>query len=263
MLARAIWVGAAAAFNASISSTLASMAGAASAMTRRFTICGCTVCIAGAKSSLRLSAEAVRDTSLTVSGLLHRTIGGPSVRPPQPESVTKEGYGNKWTPSEGKDRYRRGLYTFIQRTSPFAQNVTFDGADPSATCTLRERSNTPLQSLTLLNDPDFFEAAQALAERLLREEEDLGEDGLRNAEGGTRERLRYAFRLCLARPPSAVEEERLLAYYRRQIEILRADPESTAAIFPRQLAGVDPVEAGAWTGVSSVLLNLHEFITRE
>ena len=117
---------------------------------------------------LRLSGEAVRDSALAVSGLLNRTIGGPSVKPPQPESVSKEGYANSWEPSLGADRYRRGLYTFIQRTSPFAQFVTFDLPDTSRSCTHRERSNTPLQALNLLNDPNFFEAAQALALRIQR-----------------------------------------------------------------------------------------------
>ena len=211
------------------------------------------------QSSLRLSAEAIRDVTLAVSGLLHLEIGGPSVRPPQPESVSKEGYENKWVPSTGKDRYRRGLYTFIQRTSPFAQNVTFDGADPSSSCVRRERSNTSLQALTLLNDPVFFEAARALAVRLLRE-----------GPKQTRERLDRAFRLCFARSPTPREADRLEQYYEEQRDIFARDRQNAGAIRAETSRagsavddGIDAVELAAWTGVSSVLLNLHEFITRE
>src|SRR5439155_10152115 len=120
-------------------------------------------------------------------GLLNPTVGGPSVRPPQPQSVSKEGFDNKWETSAGADRYRRGLYTFIQRTSPFAQFVTFDFPDSTRSCTRRERSNTPLQALDLLNDPVFVEAAQALAARVLREE-----------SGGAEQRLERTFLLALA-----------------------------------------------------------------
>ena len=180
------------------------------------------------------------------------------MRPPQPESVSKEGYENKWVSSTGKDRYRRGLYTFIQRTSPCAQNVTFDGADPSSSCVRRERSNTSLQALTLLNDPVFFEAARALAVRLLRE-----------GPKQTRERLDRAFRLCFARSPTPREADRLAQYYEEQRDIFARDRQSAGAIRAETsragsaVDGIDAVELAAWTGVSSVLLNLHEFITRE
>lgn len=213
------------------------------------------------QSSLRLSAEILRDTLLSVSGLLHRKIGGRSVYPPQPESVANEGYENKWPTSEGPDRYRRGLYTFIQRTSPFAQNVTFDGADPNSSCTHRERSNTSLQALTLLNDPVFFQAAQGLARRILSESSD---------DAGDESRLARGFRICFSRPPSTAEKERLLAYYEQQKKILRANPKAAEKIHPAEIDGlaslpavVDPIDAAVWTGISSVFLNLHEFITRD
>jgi hypothetical protein len=203
------------------------------------------------QASLRLSAEQVRDATLEVSGLLDRRIGGPCVYPPQPETVAMEGFDNKWEVSKGRDRYRRGLYTFLQRLSPFAQNVTFDAPALSRTCTRRERSNTPLQALTLLNDPAFFEAARALAARVLHEQ-----------PGGVGERLEHAFVLCLARPPRPEEKERLAAYYREQKNLAGKDPQAAAKLFPKT-AATDPVEGAAWTGVSSVLLNLHEFITRD
>ncbi len=205
------------------------------------------------QSSLRFSAEQVRDAALAVSGLLSPKLGGPSVRPPQPESVTMEGFGeNGWIASEGADRYRRGLYTFILRTSPFAQMVTFDGPSPSETCTRRERSDTPLQALTLLNDPVFFETAQALARRILREK-----------AGNISDRIDYGFGLCTGRPPTSPERDRLVAYFHEQQQILRDDPQAAEALAAESMEGVAPAEAGAWVGLSTVLLNLHEFITRD
>lgn len=200
------------------------------------------------QARLRLSGEAVRDCALAVSGLLNRTVGGPSVKPPQPASVSKDGYANSWEPSPGADRYRRGLYTFIQRTSPFAQFVTFDLPDTSRSCTRRERSNTPLQALNLLNDPTFFDAARALAARIQRE-----------SSGNDDQRLAHAFLLVVARRPKIEEEKRLLAYLKQQRSLLENDRESTAQL--RQDESSEP--DAAWTMVASVLLNLDEFINRE
>ncbi|MCH8923528.1 MAG: DUF1553 domain-containing protein [Planctomycetes bacterium] len=205
------------------------------------------------QTPLRLSAEAVRDTALAVSGLLSPKIGGPSVRPPQPASVTAEGFGEStWKVSPGEDRYRRGLYTWLQRTSPFAQSTTFDAPSPSRSCTRRRRSNTPLQALTLLNDPVFFEAAQQLAVRVLRE-----------GPGDTAGRIEYVFGVCMARKPNEQERQRLTVFLQQQSTILRNDPQAAAKMFPDKIQGVDSTEAAAWTGLASVLLNLHEFITRD
>ena len=197
---------------------------------------------------LRLSGEAVRDSALAVSGLLNRTVGGPSVKPPQPESVSKEGYANSWEPSLGADRYRRGLYTFIQRTSPFAQFVTFDLPDTSRSCTHRERSNTPLQALNLLNDPNFFEAAQALAVRIQRE-----------SPGNDEQRLEHAFLLVLSRRPQPAESERLLNYLKQQRSLLENDPAAAQQLLETESSDAD----AAWVTLASVLLNLDEFINRE
>jgi hypothetical protein len=204
------------------------------------------------QESLRLSADQVRDTTLAVSGLLSRQVGGPSVFPPQPESVTVQAYQNKWTTSQGGDRYRRGLYTFAQRLAPFAQSVTFDAPATTHICTRRERSNTPLQALMLLNDPVFSEAAQSFAARVLRE-----------TNGGVEDRIEHAFRLALGRPPEPREKARLRAYYQRQRALLADEPCAAAAMFPGKIEGIDPIESGACMGVCSVLLNLHEFITRD
>jgi hypothetical protein len=204
------------------------------------------------QSRTRLPAELVRDNALAVSGLLSTKVGGPSVFPPQPPSVVMQAFEAPWPESKGPDRYRRAIYTWLQRTAPFAQFVTFDAPDPVRTCSRRERSNTPLQALTLLNDPVFFEAAQALANRVLTEK-----------QGTVSERIDYAFGLCVGRPPSAEERDRLSGYFEKQKEILRKEPHAPGKLFANRVEGIDPVEAGAWVGLSSVLLNLDEFITRE
>lgn len=200
------------------------------------------------QARLRLSGEAVRDSGLAVSGLLSRALGGPSVKPPQPASVSQEGFSNEWEPSSGADRYRRGLYTFLQRTSPFAQFVTFDLPDTSHSCTRRERSNTPLQALNLLNDPVFVEMAQALAGRAQRE-----------APGDDLQRLVHTYLLVLARPPSAAESDRMLNYLQQQREIFAHDSAAASQLLQEAPLGCEP----AWIAVCSVLLNLDEFITRE
>ena len=206
---------------------------------------------------LRLSAELVRDVTLAASGLLNPAIGGKSVRPPLPASVLELGFGMNewifWDESQGADRYRRGLYTFFQRMVPYPQMTTFDAPDSLSSCSRRERSTTPLQALNLLNDPVFFEAAQGLAARVLREK-----------PGSLSDRIEYAFRLCLARKPLPAEKDPLIQYYQQQKEVLERDPQSIEKVFPAQgVDGVEPAEAAAWVGLSSVLLNLDEFITRE
>jgi len=204
------------------------------------------------QARLRLSAEAVRDNALAVSGLLSRTVGGPSVKPPQPASVSKEGFRNLWETSSGAECYRRGLYTFIQRTSPFAQFVTFDLPDTSRSCTRRERSNTPLQAFNLLNEPVFVEAAHALAARVRRE-----------ARSSDDCRLNHAFILVLARPPEPEESKRLLAYLQQQKALFEGDAASARELLQNTTPDEDSALQAAWVALSSVLLNLDETITRE
>ncbi|MBM3801345.1 MAG: DUF1549 domain-containing protein [Acidimicrobiia bacterium] len=203
------------------------------------------------QNRLRLSAEAVRDTTLAVSGLLNLSIGGKSVRPPVPPGgYTKTGI--RWKEDEGPDRYRRGLYIFFQRTSPYPQLMSFDAPDSLQVCTRRERSSTPIQALNLLNDPVFFEAAQALAVRILREKPTKWSD-----------QLDYAFRLCLGRTPRSAEFQRLADYFGREKERLLRDPVVAEQRFPAKgMENVNVTEAAAWTTLSSVLLNLDEFVTR-
>ncbi|MYG01673.1 MAG: DUF1553 domain-containing protein [Acidobacteriia bacterium] len=203
---------------------------------------------------LRLPAELVRDVALAASGLLNTRIGGPSVRPPQPPGVADLAYAGsvKWQASDGADGYRRGLYTFLQRTAPYPQLVNFDMPDRTAARCARERSNTPLQALNLLNDSTFVEAARALAIQSL-------------ATGRHRfdETIRAAFRSCLSRAPTAAESRHLKEYYSEQKAIFDSEPELAAEFMPLAVSGLDAAEAAAWTGVASVLLNLDEFITRE
>jgi hypothetical protein len=211
----------------------------------------------------RVDAETVRDIALATSGLLSSRIGGPSVFPYQPEGVWDQPYsGVKWVENSGENRYRRGVYTFIRRTSAYPSLLTFD-APSREFCTVRRvRTNTPLQALTTLNDPVFFEAARALALRVRKE------------AGQTPDaRAAYAFRLCLSRHPTQAELERVLAFYRQELEHYKSDPKAATDVLggaSAKVASTVPIAAGqpdsdmaAWTMVSNVLLNLDEAITKE
>src|SRR5262249_54567751 len=122
------------------------------------------------QARLRLEAEIVRDAALAASGLLARELGGPSVYPPQPQGIYAFTQQKKyWKESEGPDRYRRTMYTYFWRSSPYPFLTTLDAPDANVSCTRRVRSNTPLQALTLANDRGYFELAQGLAVRVLRE----------------------------------------------------------------------------------------------
>ena len=189
------------------------------------------------QSRVRLPAELIRDEALEVSGLLNTDVGGPSIRPFQPVGVAELGYSvKKWIESPGREKYRRGVYIHYQRTTPYPFLVNFDAPDSTLACTRRRLSNTALQSLDLLNDPAFFEAAQGLANRVETE-----------ASGDFKTRLRFAYSLCLNRAPSEKEVARLASYYDTQASLRQKDP-----------AAIEP-----WVGVSRILLNLDEFITRE
>ena len=193
------------------------------------------------QNRLRLDAELVRDAALTASGLLVPQIGGPPVFPPQPEGVMNLGQNRRaWTASTGADRHRRALYTHHWRATPHPAIAVFDAPDGFSACTRRLRSNTPLQALTLLHDRQFFEFAGALAARVQREG---GDDD--NA------RLDYAFRLCVARSPTAAERTRLL-------ELLRELRTPTLGPVGEPAATLHE----AWTTIARILLNLDETITR-
>jgi hypothetical protein len=207
------------------------------------------------QNRFRVESEIVRDLHLAAGGVLSRKVGGPSVFPPMPEDLAKLSYANnfRWTNSEGADRYRRGLYTFFKRTIPHPNLMTFDSPDANVACVTRTVSNTPLQSLLLLNNESHVEAAQALARRLL--------------QGGPvkdTERLAHAVRLCVARPPRPQELSALQGVLDAARQYYAA--HATEA---RQFAGqgaaqdVAPAEAAAWVATVRVVLNLDEFLTRE
>ncbi|MEW6158022.1 MAG: DUF1549 and DUF1553 domain-containing protein, partial [Verrucomicrobiota bacterium] len=208
------------------------------------------------QNRFRVQAENVRDTFLAASGLLNRTIGGPGVRPPLPADIAALGYANsvKWKESDGGDRFRRGLYIFFQRTVPYPMLVTFDAPDSNVSCTRRERSNTPLQALTLLNDPVFFECAQAFGARVAASNDCLEEKA----------KLQRAFTLALGRPPTRPELHRLEQLYDRQFRLLKKHPENAAKIAGRSdLTSERLIEMAAHVTIARTLLNLDEFVTRE
>jgi len=200
------------------------------------------------QARLRLDAELIRDAALTSSGLLTRVLGGPSVFPPQPDGVMTLGQMKRpWQADPGPNRYRRGLYTFFWRATPHPFLTTFDAPSGVQTCTRRFRSNTPLQALTLLNDPAFVEIAEGLAARIVSE---------RPVPASDRDRIRYAIMLCLGRPALDREAEMLATVLEQE----RADWAGRAKTPPRR-GGLAP--SAAWITVARVLLNLDEFVTRE
>ncbi|MCI0457530.1 MAG: PSD1 and planctomycete cytochrome C domain-containing protein [Gemmataceae bacterium] len=213
------------------------------------------------QARLRLDAEVVRDNALAASGLLHPKVGGPSVFPPQPDGIYQFTQVQRpWKASTGPDRYRRGVYTFLQRSAPFPALTVFDAPDGTSSCTRRVRSNTPLQALTLLNDQAFLELARGLATRTLKE-----------GPADDDARLRYAFRLCLTREPSATESDRLGRFLAQQLEEFQAAPADARALLlaskgnegDRLPPAAELPRYAAWTALARVLLNLDEFITRE
>ncbi|HJS06259.1 MAG TPA: PSD1 and planctomycete cytochrome C domain-containing protein [Pirellulales bacterium] len=226
------------------------------------------------QNRLRFEAEIVRDAALAASGLLNGKIGGASVRPPQPPEIAALSYAGsvRWVESKGPDRYRRGLYTWFQRTSPYPTLMTFDAPDSNLTCTRRERSNTPLQALTLLNDIVFVECAQALARRILQEPmNDLvaadgtggGEPAVVN-EAVVNARLRFAFKLALNREATDSELSHLRTLYSEARAAFEKDEESAKKLAGDSAPATVPIaEAAAWTLVARTLTNLDEFITRE
>jgi hypothetical protein len=213
-------------------------------------------------SRLRVEGEIVRDVALASSQLLNPKLGGPSVYPPAPEFLflPPASYGPKvWREEQDADRYRRALYTFRFRSVPYPVLVAFDTPNADASCVRRERSNTPLQALTTLNEPLFMECARSLAVKTLE-------------RGGAtdKERLEYAFRCCVARAPSQAESAVLLQLLERETKRFSAEGSK-----PLELAANDPTaapslpadataaQAAAWTAIARVLLNLDETITRE
>jgi hypothetical protein len=202
----------------------------------------------------RVEAEMVHDIALSASGLLSAKMYGPSVFPYQPEGILDLPYNDeKWIESQGEDRYRRAIYTMIHRSAPYPSLSTFD-APSRETCTVRRvRTNTPLQALTVLNDPYFFDAARAMAKRMV-------------SEGGTssQERAAYGFRLAVSRRPNQSELDQIVNFYDQQLAAYRVNPQAAAKTLnqkPKALSNAP--ELAAWTMVANVLLNMDETISKD
>ncbi|MFM9058361.1 MAG: PSD1 and planctomycete cytochrome C domain-containing protein [Planctomycetaceae bacterium] len=203
----------------------------------------------------RLPAEMIRDQALAVSGLLSRKRGGPPVMPPQPAGLWRSTYNTRtWVDAEGEDRHRRGLYTFLKKTTPYPSFVTFDAGSGEICQVRRIRTNTPLQALVTLNDPVYLEAAGALAGRMTA----AGADPAAVAARG--------LRLALVRPPRAGEVDPLVRLMRDARDRFAADPEAAAALLAAARApvpdGVDRPALAAAVVVASAILNLDEVLTR-
>lgn len=207
----------------------------------------------GRQNRLRIDAESIRDAALEVSGLLANELGGAPVTPPQPDGVFDFTQDKKpWTDATGASRYRRALYTQLLRSSLYPGLTVFDFPDPNVSCTRRNRSNTPLQALTLANDKTFSEFAAGLAQRLLAE------------PGDDTARLRTAMLITLGREPHSLEAARLGQFLQQQREAFTAHPEDAETVVKTWIDKPPvTIEAAAWTAVSRALLNLDEFITRE
>jgi hypothetical protein len=210
---------------------------------------------------LRLDAESLRDQALAVSGLLVDRIGGPSVKPPQPDGLWfAVGYSGsdtvRFKADEGPDKvHRRTLYTFIKRTSPPPQLSTFDAPSREACSVRRERTNTPLQALLVMNDPQFVEPAVALAGRAMDE-----------AGDEVPQQLVHMFRLCTCRQPTAGELEILVSAYRDHLSTYQEDEESARQLLAAGTLqveeGSDLPHAAALAMVGNLLLNLDEVIMK-
>jgi mono/diheme cytochrome c family protein len=209
----------------------------------------------------RLTGETLRDQALAVSGLLSSKLGGPPVMPPQPAGLWRSTYsGEQWIDAEGEDRFRRGVYTYLKRTTPYPAFLTFDGGSGEVCLVRRVRTNTPLQALVTLNDPVFLEAAAALARRMITEP-DSPQDAARAAHG---------LRLALVRPLHDGEVEPLLRLRQDSLSRFEAEPELAIALIESSRGDTDgwnpgemtAAEFASWIVVASTILNLDEHLTR-
>ncbi|MBB01263.1 MAG: hypothetical protein CMJ47_01315, partial [Planctomyces sp.] len=204
----------------------------------------------------RVHAEVVRDSTLAASGLLNKTVGGRPVYPPAPDFLFQPpaSYGPKtWNEEADDNRYRRSIYTFRFRSVPYPMLETFDAVPGNVSCVRRNRSNTPLQALTMLNEPLAMECARALAELTLQQQAD-----------SDAERLTFAVRRCLSREPQAnelVTLELLLDKQRQRIQ--SGELQATEILGEQNSESLDDDEQAAWTLVARVLLSLDETMTKE
>jgi hypothetical protein len=208
------------------------------------------------QSAFRLDAELVRDNALAISGLLVPKIGGPSVKPYQPAKYwenlnfpTRE-----WQNDSGESLYRRGMYTWWQRSFTHPAMLAFDAPSREECTAERNRSNIPQQALVLLNDPSYVEAARAFAARILQ------------TEGDAPKRINWAFQQALQRQPTADEMKTLSSLFTKHLTDYQKDAVAAEALLQTGAAPVaatlNKPELAAWTHVARVLLNLHETVTR-
>ncbi len=205
------------------------------------------------QSRFRLEAEIIRDVSLAASGLMDRTIGGPSIRPQLTSQIAAVSRNKKWETSPGTARYRRGMYILARRGILYPMLTTFDVPNTTAACARRERSNSPLQSLTLLNDPVFFEFAQHFGRRLCVE-----------PTATSNQWISRGYQIALGRNPSPHELERAIAFVTEQQRLLaEKDVVELTELIGEPLRTVSIQEQALRVTMARVLMNLDEFITRE
>jgi hypothetical protein len=207
----------------------------------------------GRQNRLRLEAEIIRDITLQAGGLLHSEIGGPSILPPLPAYITGISRNREWPLSPLAERHKRGMYILLRRATPYPMLTTFDAPDSSLTCAVRERSNTPLQSLTLLNDGVFFSCAQGLGARLATECDEMDAS------------LHLACQVCLGRAATPDELQRLRRLVVEFQELLSDDPTAASQIVgssqPTTVFSLR--DQAALVLLSRVMLNLDSFFCRE
>ena len=205
----------------------------------------------------RLDAELVRDNALQIAGLLSPKMGGPSVKPYQPDAYWENlNFPQRvYDPDKLENQYRRGLYTWWQRSATHPSMLAFDAPSREECTAERTRSNIPQQALTLLNDPTYVEAARVFAGRILG-----------TSTGSTAEKLTWACRQALGRAPGPEEIQALSELLQSNLGVYKKDTNSAQALlkvgFTPVPAGIDAAELAAWTNVARVILNLHETITR-
>jgi len=201
----------------------------------------------------------VRDSALFVSSLLNPKIGGKGVRPYQPENIWEPvAFGGSNTKNyiqdHGESLYRRSLYTFWKRTAPPPNMTSFDAPNRESYCLRRERSNTPLQALTLMNDVQFFEAARAFAEQAMK------------TSTSTDARITRLFRAATSRFPSAQEAEVIRQTFDKHLAAYTAKPEEAKKVITngesKPDASLNPVELASWTMIANLVLNLDEAVTK-
>jgi len=205
------------------------------------------------QNRIRVEAEIVRDMAVSAAGLLSDKVGGPSIYLPQPEGIYNFTQNKKdWPTSTGDDRYRRTMYTMFYRSAPYPMLSTFDAPDFSSACTMRVRSNTPLQSLTVANDPVFTELARGLAQRILNS----------TAFTSDADRCAEMFRLCLTRSPEPLELEVLLNFQSRELSRFESTPADAVSFAEQSATNSSATALAAWTSVARSLFNTDEFVMR-